>query len=627
MDCDGLWRLERGATVTDDSVRFAVWAPRVEKVSVRIEHEGGVAEHALSRGENGTFAGTIRGVGAGTDYRYRLDGTRDRPDPVSRHQPQGVHGPSRVVDPARFVWSDADWVGIEAADLVIYELHVGTFTAAGSFDGVIDRLAELCGFGVTAIELMPVAEFPGARNWGYDGVHPFAPHGRYGGPDGLKRLVDAAHRAGLSVLLDVVYNHLGPAGNYLEEFGPYFTDRYRTPWGKAMNFDGPDSDEVRRYSINNALYWTSEFHLDGLRLDAVHAIYDFGARHILEEIADRVHAQASRLERRALIIAESDLNDPRVLRPRERGGYGLDAQWSDDFHHAVHAALTGERRGYYVDFGGAAPVARALSERFVMAGGYSTYRRRRHGADACDVSADHFVVFVQNHDQVGNRPLGERLSTLVSLPAQKLAAALLLLSPYVPLLFMGEEYGETRPFLYFVSHEDADLVEAVRQGRKQEFASFGWSGELPDPQAQDTFLRSRIDWGARDRAPHQHLLRLYQDLLRLRSTEPVLRPGDASVEVRAPDDAGGNPGGDWIEVRYRRTGSRELLALFNLRPTSLESVLPASPTGSWRLRLSTEDARYGGGGSAAQVLPADASEATRRLAAYEGLLYDDGGAV
>ncbi|MGH7823102.1 MAG: malto-oligosyltrehalose trehalohydrolase, partial [Candidatus Binatia bacterium] len=364
--------------------------------------------------------------------------------------------PSRIVDPGAFRWSDDAWRGVELGGLVFYELHVGTFSGAGSFDGVLERLGDLASLGITAIELMPVAEFPGTRNWGYDGVHPYAPHDAYGGPEGLKRLVDAAHRAGLAVVLDVVYNHLGPEGNYLAEFGPYFTDRYATPWGDAVNFDGADSDEVRRYFLDNALYWVSEFHLDGLRLDAVHAIYDFSARHILEEIADAVHALAACLGRNLHVIAESDLNDPRLVRPREQGGFALDAQWNDDFHHAVHTALTGERIGYYADFAGIDPVAKVLKDRFALDGRYSRFRRRRHGREARDLSPARFVVFTQNHDHVGNRPRGERLASLVPFEKQKLAAALLLISPYLPLVFMGEEYAESRPFLYFVSHGDPD---------------------------------------------------------------------------------------------------------------------------------------------------------------------------
>ncbi|MBX6333569.1 MAG: malto-oligosyltrehalose trehalohydrolase, partial [Gemmatimonadaceae bacterium] len=489
-----LWSLERGATVlADGTTRFAVWAPRATRVDVVITAGPSAGRHALAAHAGGVFEGVVPGAGAGTDYAYSLDGGPPRPDPMSRWQPHGVHGPSRVVDPRTFTWTDAGWTGIAMPDYVFYELHVGTFTAAGTFDAVIPHLAELAALGVTAIELMPVAQFPGTRNWGYDGVHPFAAQNSYGGPEGLARLVDAAHAHGLAVALDVVYNHLGPEGNYLGEFGPYFTDTYHTPWGAAVNFDGPGSDEVRRYVIDNALSWVTDFHVDALRLDAVHGIFDASAEHILAELAARVHAQGARLGRRIQVIAESDLNDPRLVRPRARGGYALDAQWSDDFHHAVHVALTGERRGYYAGFHGARDVAAALERRFVYEGQYAPHRDRRHGASATDVPADRFVIAIQNHDQVGNRARGERLASLVPFASLELAASLLLLAPYVPLLFMGEEYGETHPFQYFVSHTDPALVEAVRRGREAELESFAWEGPIPDPGAEATFTRSVLD--------------------------------------------------------------------------------------------------------------------------------------
>jgi maltooligosyltrehalose trehalohydrolase len=366
------WTLARGATVLrDGTTRVTVWAPHARRVDVVRPGGGRAGPIALAPAGGGVFSGVAADAPAGTDYAYRLDGTATLPDPVSRHQPAGVHGPSRVVDPATFRWTDGAWRGLDLDTLVLYELHVGTFTAAGTFAGATERLAQLRALGVTAVELMPVGEFPGARNWGYDGVHAYAPHSAYGGPDGLRRLVDAAHAAGLGVVLDVVYNHVGPEGNVLGRYGPYFTDRYRTPWGDAVNFDGPDSDEVRRYVLDNARYWITEYHLDGLRLDAVHAIYDFGARHILAELAAAVHAQAAALGRRVLVIAESALNDPRVVQPVAQGGWGLDAQWSDDFHHAVHGALTGERTGYYADYGDASHVAKALRDRFVLDGAYS----------------------------------------------------------------------------------------------------------------------------------------------------------------------------------------------------------------------------------------------------------------
>jgi len=579
--------LRRGATVLPDGgVRFELWAPRARSVAVQLTTGTRALEYPLDAQGGGVFAAVIADAGAGARYSYRLDGGPNRPDPVSRLQPAGVHGPSEVVDPSAYAWTETDWKGPAMADLAIYELHVGTFTEAGTFAGVVDRLPYLRDLGITALELMPVAEFPGARNWGYDGVHPYAPHHAYGGPAGLRALVDAAHQQGLAVILDVVYNHLGPEGNYLADFGPYFTDCYRTPWGPALNFDGPDSDEVRRYVVDNACYWISEYHVDGLRLDAVHAIFDFGARHILEELASAARAAGAAQQRRVIVIAESALNDPRVVRAPARGGWGMDGQWNDDFHHAVHVALTGERDGYYADYDGAAAVAKALQDRFVLDGSYSPFRRRHHGAPAGDVPEDRFVVAVQTHDQVGNRARGERLSALVSFPALKLAAAAMLVSPYVPLLFMGEEYGETRPFLYFVSHGDPQLVEAVREGRRREFADFDWQGALPEPDSPETFAASRLSW-ALDGSSARAVSALYRDLLALRRSEPALRPGAATVRV------GGDAGSGLVTLALMPPGGAELFAALNLTAAAADAVPPAA---GWTIRLSTEDPRYGGSG-------------------------------
>ena len=585
---------ERGAIVADGGVRFSVWAPSGDRVDVRVLSGPRAGEWTLDAGHDGIFETHIAGLGAGVEYVYVLhragEQPRVRPDPASRSQPRGVHGPSAIVDPSGFPWSDAGWRVPAIADLVFYELHVGAFTDAGTFDAVLAELPGLRALGVTAIELMPVAEFPGARNWGYDGVHLYAPQSTYGGPDGLRRLVDGAHRVGIAVLLDVVYNHVGPEGNHLADFGPYFTDRYRTPWGLAVNFDGPDSEEVRRWVIDNARAWVRDFHLDGLRLDAVHAMHDASARHVLEDVAAAIHVEGARAARGAIVIAESDLNDPRVVRAPERGGYGLDAQWSDDFHHAVHVALTGERGGYYVDFGGVAPVAKVLADRFVLDGRRSLHRRRRHGATAGDVPADRFVVFVQNHDQIGNRAHGERLATLVPAERLRLAAAVLLLSPYVPLLFMGEEYGEKNPFLYFTSHEDPALAEAVREGRRCEFATFDWQGEVSDPQAPETFLRSRLDRG-NARAP---VRRLYEDLLRLRRTEPLLRAGSARISVVADE------GANWVALRLAGEDIPSLLAVFNFGGAQTATV-PSVATGGWDVVLSTDAGAYGGADAAVGI--------------------------
>jgi maltooligosyltrehalose trehalohydrolase len=579
-----------GARPQNGATKFTVWAPRAHQLSVRVRTGTAAGDHPLARDERGVFSATIPDVKGGDDYTYRIDGGEERPDPASRWQPYGVHGASRVVDPEAFVWSDDGWKGIEMADFVIYELHVGTFTPEGTFDAVIPRLAALRELGITAIELMPVAQFPGERNWGYDGVQLYAPQNSYGGPEALKRLVNAAHAGGLAVVLDVVYNHVGPEGNYLSEYGPYFTNVYRTPWGPAVNYDGPHSDEVRRFIIENACYWVRDFHIDALRLDAVHGIYDFRAVHLTEALTERVHNLAGALDRHVQVIAESDLNDPRLLRPVESGGYAMDAQWSDDFHHAVHVALTGERVGYYEGYakhGDIMAIHDALSRRFVFHGQYAPHRRRQHGAPADDVSAEHFVIFIQNHDQVGNRAAGERLGALVSPNALRLAAALLLLAPYVPLIFMGEEYNEPAPFQYFVSHSDRELVAAVRKGRHEEFESFGWAGEVPDPQAEETFARSRIHFELRAEGEHAKLREMYRELLKIRREEPALRPGAARITVRSDARA------RWIAMRLDAPGARSLLALFNLATGERSIPLSDEDGTGWRARFATSDALPG----------------------------------
>lgn len=421
--------------------QFRVWAPFVNRMAVHIvsPEERAVP---LSR-EGGYHQGVIEGIHPGAQYFYSLDGGKDRPDPASRLQPKGVHGPSQIISP-RFSWEDEGWSGLPLKDYVLYELHVGTYTRSGTFDAVLSHLDDLKDLGITALEIMPVAQFPGGRNWGYDGVYPFAAQNSYGGPEGLKELVNGCHKRGLALVLDAVYNHLGPEGNYLRDFGPYFTDRYRTPWGEAVNFDGPESDEVRRFFIDNALYWLTEFHIDALRIDAVHAILDFSARPFLQELAETIGMLGETLKRRVYLIAESDLNDNRVLRSPETGGFGLSAQWNDDFHHALHALLTGEKGGYYRDFGAVADLGKALKDGFVYDGKYSPYRRRRHGNSSREISRDRFVVFSQNHDQVGNRPFGERLSRLVSFEGLKLAAGAALCLHACPSFSWARSMGRRR---------------------------------------------------------------------------------------------------------------------------------------------------------------------------------------
>jgi len=498
---------------------FRVWAPRRGRVELAL----GEQRIALARADGGWWECAAEQAGPGTDYAFSLDGGPPRPDPRSAFQPYGVHGPSRVVDHAAFGWHDSGWRGVPLAGSVLYECHVGTFSAEGTFDGVIGHLDHLAALGVDLIELMPVAEFPGDRGWGYDGVDLFAPHHAYGGPDGLKRLVDAAHARGLGVVLDVVYNHLGPAGNYLPEFGPYFSPRHQTIWGDAVNFDGPGSDEVRRFVIDNALTWLRDYHADGLRLDAVHAIADNSATHICEELAAEVAALAAHARRPLFAVAESDLNDPRLVRGREAGGYGLDAAWADEWHHALHATLTGEKEGYYEDFGPLPLLAKALRQAWVYDGIYSPHRQRVFGRSPAGLAGSQFVVFTQNHDQVGNRAAGERSSALMSEGRLKVAAALLLISPFVPMLFQGEEWGAGTPFQYFTSHPDPELGRKVSEGRRQEFADFGWApADVPDPQDPATFERSRLDWAEPERDRHAGLLAWHRELITLRRRRPEL---------------------------------------------------------------------------------------------------------
>jgi maltooligosyltrehalose trehalohydrolase len=505
-----------GATrLPDGTWQFLVWAPNSRSVSLHLSDTNEVVPmESLARGYHRAI---VRELRPGARYFYRLDDGRDVPDPASRFQPEGVHGPSQVVDTDAFGWSDQNWKGRALASSIFYELHVGVYTPEGTFDAVIPYLSELVELGITTIEIMPVAQFPGSRNWGYDGTYPFAPQNSYGGPEGLQRLVNAAHSHGLAVALDVVYNHLGPEGNYLNAYGPYFTDRYRTLWGQAVNFDGPGSDEVRRFFRENAMYWFEEFHLDALRLDAVHGIFDFSAHHFLAEVKVAASELSKRMGRPLHLIAESDLNDSRLLHDSSHGGYGLDAQWSDDFHHSVHSLLTKENRGYYQDFGDITALVSTLEDGWYYHGQYSASRQCRHGNSPHGITPSRFVVCNQNHDQVGNRAGGDRLASLVNFEALKLAAGITLLSPFLPLLFMGEEYGETAPFQYFTSHEDPALVEAVRRGRRQEFASFGWQDCVPDPQDEKTFTRSRLDHSLKSKDLRQTLFRFYQQLIRMRS--------------------------------------------------------------------------------------------------------------
>ena len=515
---------------------FRVWAPLAQReVVLRLDEEA----LAMDRDEAGWWQLDVPKAAPGLDYGFLIDGQGPFPDPRSPWQPRGIDGPSRTVDHAAFDWQHDHWDLSPLGEAILYELHIGTFTPAGTFDSAIQKLGYLVDLGITHVELMPVAEFSGTRGWGYDGVDLYAPHHAYGGPDGLKRLVDACHARGLGVILDVVYNHLGPAGNYLGRFGPYFTDKYSTPWGSAVNFDDWGSDESRRFFIDNALTWLRDYRIDGLRLDAVHAILDTSAVHFLEQLAAEAHDLSDKTGRRYEVIAESSLNDPRPVWPVARGGFGLEATWNDDLHHALHCLLTGEDAGYYADFGSVSDLASALRDVYVYAGRFSKYRGRRHGRPARDVSAHNFVTFSQNHDQVGNRAAGERLSQLAGMGAAKLAAMLTLVAPTVPLLFMGEEWAATAPFQYFTDHADPDLAAAVTRGRTHEFEAFGWApSQVPDPQARQTFERSRLDWDEAQREPHASMLGFYRRLIALRrSSRDLTHPDLSRVEV-AFDEAG-----------------------------------------------------------------------------------------
>ncbi|MDG6904575.1 MAG: malto-oligosyltrehalose trehalohydrolase [Nitrososphaerota archaeon] len=564
------WRLDIGASITGNETTFRVWAPCRKQVDVLLAGQKPVP---LSSENEGYFSTTCKAK-SGDDYSFVLDGKAKRPDPASRFQPKGVHGYSRIIDPSEFEWTDNNWRGVQKENLLIYELHVGTFTQKGDFESIIENLPYLRReVGVSALELMPVGQFPGTRNWGYDGTYLFAPQNSYGGPKGLKKLVDSCHAEGLAVILDVVYNHVGPEGNYLGEYGPYFSAQYHTPWGEAMNFDDSSCDEVRHFVTQNALYWISEFHIDGLRLDAIHGIFDFSPRHILLELSELTHLLAESLGRQFHLIAESDLNDPRIIKSKESGGYDCDSQWSDDFHHSVHTYLTGEHQRHYQDFGKLEDIAKALKDGFVYDGKYSKYRKRRHGAPTVGLSGDKFVIFTQDHDQVGNRPGGERLSVLVSPEKLKLAAALCLLSSNIPLLFMGEEYAETAPFCYFIDHSDRKLIEAVRKGRRKEL-EFDRNVRFIDPQSVTGFNRSKIDLDLRKRMTNVEIFRFYKELISLRKSRNVFADLDmTNMCIRTDNES------EYISV-LRKSSNEEMLILYSFGNSERRIPNPVSE-GTW----------------------------------------------
>jgi maltooligosyltrehalose trehalohydrolase len=560
-----------GARPVDETrTRFTVWAPERRCVTASLPESGRKVD--LSPLGGGYHGAVVDGCAAGTRYQFLLDGEGPFADPASRSQPEGVHGPSEVLDLGAHRWSDAAHRPRPLWEQVISEVHIGTFTAGGNFDTAISVLDELVQVGVTAVELMPVAQFPGGRNWGYDGVFPFAVQSTYGGAAGLQRFVDACHGRGLDVILDVVYNHLGPEGDVLGAYGPYFTDRYRTPWGPAVNFDGVSSDPVRAFFSQNACQWFSDYHIDGLRLDAVHEIIDRTASPFLAELGHAVEDLGDRLGRRGFLVAESADNNPAVVTPRGSGGLGMTAQWNDDFHHAVHAAITGERFGYYADFGDVADIARSMSDGFVYQGEFSTVRGRSHGASSVGLEPERFVVFAQNHDHIGNRALGERLVSLVSPVQARLAAALVLLAPGVPLLFMGEEYGDPAPFPYFIDHGDPELVKAVRQGRAREFAELARTDRVLDPADEATFLAARLDRTLLNQSEHRARWDLHRALISVRQGNPALRRS-ARTSARAAASAG-------VVTLVRAHPLDTVVVFFNVSELAAEAMLP-SPPGGW----------------------------------------------
>lgn len=543
-----------------------VWAPHASTVVIIVRDSG--LRIMLHKEPRGDFSCITPHLKPGDHYWVELDQQHIVPDPASLLQPEGVSGPSQVFSHGAFHWTDREWKNLPLREYIMYELHVGTFSRDGTFNGIIQRLPYLKQLGITAIELMPVAEFPGSRNWGYDGVFPFAAHHTYGGPRGLQELVNACHGYGIAVVLDVVYNHFGPEGNILDLFGPYFTDKYKTPWGKAINFDDAGCDEVRKYFIENALMWFRDFHVDALRLDAVHAIRDFGAVHFLQELRAYVNELNTETQREHYLIAECDLNDPRYLQHESRNGYGMDAQWIDEFHHSLRVASGHEATGYYSDFREFISLSKAFSNAYVYDGQYSEHRQKTFGRPADGLSGDHFVVFSQNHDQVGNTMLGERTSVLVDAGLQKVMAAAVLCSPYIPMLFMGEEYGERQPFQYFISHEGEELIRAVQEGRRNEFAAFfQHDREVPDPQAESTFQNSKLNWSSLNKEEHQCVLDYYRELISIRKSSPVL-------SACSRENLSTSVQNEKCLVVSRKVGTRQSIAIFNFCNSASEVQLP-----------------------------------------------------
>jgi maltooligosyltrehalose trehalohydrolase len=562
---------------------FTVWAPLARQLELEVTHPFKQC-YTLKKNESGYWHKQVHGIKPGARYHYIINKSVIRPDPASSYQPEGVHGPSEVIK-EEYSWNDQKWNGIALENMIMYELHTGTFSTEGTFEGIIKKMNYLKDIGINAIELMPVNQFPGQKNWGYDGVYPFAVQNSYGGPYELKKLVDACHQNGIAVILDVVYNHQGPEGNYLESFAPYFTNQYHTPWGKAINFDDAYSDGVRNYYIQNALMWFRDFHIDALRLDAVHAIFDFSAKHILAELKDVVDQFTVQTNKQHYLIAESALNDPKYISPKSKAGYGMDGQWLEEFHHSLHALITGEQIGYYEDFGNIAHLAKSFTEGYVHDGIYSKYRKKKFGARADGISGHQFIVYAQNHDMIGNRLNGERLSNLTGFEKLKLAAATYFISPFVPLIFMGEEYAEDAPFMYFINHSDNALVERVKRGRKREYKALHGSQKPPDIESDDTYFQCKLDWNEMEtNSRKQTMLQFYKKLIQLKKEHPVLSTTDRrSMAVSYNEQK------KYIQI-HRWYQNNEILAYLNFS----EQPLAIELNDEWNVLLDSSAKKWGG---------------------------------
>lgn len=573
----------------DGRAEIKLWAPLADNAAIKINNK---LTLDLNKQLYGYWTLYTRDIKPGDRYSFIVN-DKELPDPASLSQPEGVHGPSQAVDLANLRWADDGWQNPKPEDYIIYELHTGTFSPEASFEGIAKKIDYLLDLGITAIEVMPVAQFPGERNWGYDGVFPFAVQNTYGGFEGLRRLVNICHQKGMAVILDVVYNHLGPEGNYLPLFAPYFTEKYKTPWGNAINYDDAWCDGVREYFIENALMWFRDFRIDALRLDAVHAIKDFSPKHILREIKEKVDKLSSETGRTYHLLVECDLNDTRYINPLSRDGYGMDAQWTDEFHHALRVSAGQEKNGYYSDFDGIKDLAKSYNDAYVYTGQYSAQRFKRFGM-VTDNPGGQFIVFSQNHDQVGNRMLGERTGTLVSFEMQKLMAAAVMVSPYMPLLFMGEEFSAQTPFLYFVSHTDKELIQAVQKGRKEEFKAFHAEGEAPDPQSPDTFNRSKLNWDALKEEQPQAMFRYYKALINLKKTNPVLKTHDRKTLSVAFDEQENT-----LQL-LRFDAQQQVLCLMNFSKEVRTVIFMQN--GDWQKVFSSADGEWLGPGSSAEIL-------------------------